>query len=134
METRHTTPIQTLIAEYLTLIAAWRRQRYQDDLRDARNLRSADAIAELAEHIRSLPDDDPRIVELDRLWRRGEQIDVGQQAAYELGRFRFFSDEGDLDPFLDQIVELAIADRGEQGRFGGRQVPGDEEIQKLWDE
>jgi len=124
--TRHSTPIQTLIGEYLTQLADWRRQRYQDDLRDARNLRSAEAIEELAAHVRSLPDDDPRIVELNRLWRRGEQIEVGQQAAYEIGRFRFFSEEGDLDPFIDEIIELAIADRGEQGRFGGRQVPGDE--------
>jgi hypothetical protein len=126
METRHSTPIQTLIAEYLTQIAAWRRQRFQDDLRDPRNLRSADAIEEFSAYIQALPGDDPRIVELNRLWRRGEQIEVGQQAAYEIGRYRFFTDEGDLDPFLHQIIELAVADAGERGRFGGIQVPGDE--------
>ena len=126
MERRHVTPIQTLIVEYLTQLAAWRRMRYQDDLRDARNLRSADAIEELGRYIAALPDSDARIKELDRLWRRGEQIEVGQQAAYEIGRFRFFVPETELDAFVDQMVDLARADANEHGRFGGPQVPGDD--------
>lgn len=126
MNNAHRTSIQILIAEYLTQIAAWRRLRYQDDLRDARNLRSADAIDELGRHILALPDDDPRIFELERLWRQGEQIEVGQQAAYEIGRFRFFVAETELEAFVDQMVDLARSDANERGSFGGRQVPGDE--------
>jgi hypothetical protein len=126
METRHSTPIQTLIAEYLTQLADWRRMRFQDDLRDPRNLRSADGIEELATLIRSLPNSDPRLKELDRLWRRGEHIEVGQQAAYEIGRFRFFIPETELDAFVDEMVDLARADANERGQFGGKQVPGDE--------
>jgi hypothetical protein len=126
MSQRHTTTIQVLIAEYLTQIAAWRRGRYQDDLRDARNLRSAEAIEELGRYVRGLADDDERVVELDRLWRQGEHIEVGQQAAYEIGRFRFFVPETELDAFIDQMVDLAREDANEYGRFGGRQVPGDE--------
>jgi hypothetical protein len=126
MEKRDTIQIQKLIEEYLTQLADWRRVRYQDDLRDARNLRSADGIEELAAHIRLLPDDDPRLVELNRLWRRGDQVEVGQQAAYEIGRFRFFIPDTELDPFLSEMVDLALTDANEHGRFGGKQVPGDE--------
>lgn len=126
MEKRHTTTIQVLIAEYLIQIANWRRSRYQDDLRDDRNLRSAEAIEELGQFVRGLPDDDERVVQLDRLWRRGEQIEVGQQAAYEIGRFRFFAPETELNAFVDQIVDLARADANEHGQFGGKQVPGDD--------
>ena len=125
MDKRHIVPIQKLIAEYLTQIADWRRMRYQDDLRDARNLVSAEAIEALAAYIRSLPENDARVAELDRLWRRGEQVEVGQQAAYEIGRFRFFIPDTELDAFVDEMVDLARADANEHGQFGGRQVPGD---------
>jgi hypothetical protein len=115
-----------LIAEYLRSVAAWRRQRYQDDLRDPRNLRSASALDELADYVAALSPNDERLQRLRELAVIGETFVPGQQTAYEIGRFRFFSDEAGLDAFLDRIVELAVADRGEQGRFGGRQVPGDE--------
>jgi hypothetical protein len=118
--------INQMMADYLRSVAAWRRQRYQDDLRDVRNLRSAAALEELAEHILSLPPDDERLRQLPRLAVEGDAFVPGQQTAYEIGRFRFFSEEAGLDAFVDRILELAIADRGEQGRFGGPQVPGDE--------
>ena len=126
MDRNGRTPIANLIADYLMQIADWRRMRFEDDLRDRRNLVSAEGIRDLAGHIRALPDDDPRLARLDHLWRRGESIEVGQQAAYEIGRFRFFAPATTFEAFLDDIVGLAEADRGEAGRFGGRQVPGDE--------
>ncbi|HRA46614.1 MAG TPA: hypothetical protein PK819_00930 [Thermomicrobiales bacterium] len=126
MERHHTTPIATLIAEYLTQLAAWRRQRYDDDLRDKRNLVSAEGILALAAYIKTLPKDDARLLRLDHLWRRGEQIEVRQQAAYEIGRFRFFNPAAEFDTFLDDVIVLAEADISEGSRFGGRQVPGDE--------
>jgi hypothetical protein len=117
--------INQMMAEYLRSVATWRRQRYQDDLRDARNLRSATALDELAAHVLALPPEDARLQRLHGLAVQGEAFVPGQQTAYEIGRFRFFSDEAGLDAFVDRIVELAAADRGEQGRFGGPQVPGD---------
>src|SRR5262245_12760045 len=113
------------MAEYLRSVATWRRQRYQDDLRDARNLRSAAALEELAAHVLTLPPEDERLQRLHGLAIEGEAFVPGQQTAYEIGRFHFFSDEAGLDAFVDRIVELAISDRGEHGRFGGLQVPGD---------
>jgi hypothetical protein len=114
-----------MIADYLRSVAAWRRQRYQDDLRDARNLRSAAALEELAEHFLRLPPEDERLQRLQRLAVQGAAFVPGQQTAYEIGRFRFFSEEAGIDAFVDRIVELATADRGEQGRFGGPQAAGD---------
>lgn len=112
-------------AQYTRAVAEWRRRRYDDDLRDRRNLRSADALDEFADYVESLPTDDERLVRLGQLCLRGETFELSQRAAYELGRFRFFSEDATLDGFLDQLVQLAEADRREHGRFGGLQVLGD---------
>jgi hypothetical protein len=118
--------IRHLIADYLRKVASWRRQRAQDDLRDARNLRSASALEELAAHILTLPEDDERLQALARLAVEGESFVPGQQTAYEIGRFHFFNEESTFDAFLTWMVELAESDRAEQGHFGGRQAPGDD--------
>jgi hypothetical protein len=118
--------VRTALGEYARSLADWRRARYQDDLRDRRNLRSADGLIELAEFLPTVPADDPRLARLTALCLQGHVFEPGQQLAYELGRFRFYSDDATLDGLLDQLVELAEADAGERGRFGGTQVPGDE--------
>ena len=123
MKTPHIVPIQTLIAEYLIQLAGWRRQRYQDDLRDPRNLRSADAIEDLARFVRDLPEADERLTELDRLWRRGEQIEVGQQAAYEIGRFQFFESDTEPEQFIDFVITLARADMASRAASAGHRCP-----------
>jgi hypothetical protein len=92
----------------------------------ARNLRTAAALDELADYVLTLPEDDPRLRELERLAGEGGAFAPDQRVLYELGRFRFHHPEAQLDPFLDVLVQLAEADRGEQGRFGGRMAPGDD--------
>ncbi len=114
------------MADYFRRIAAWRRQRAGEYDRDARNLRAAAGLDELADHVLALPADDERVVRLTALAMQGEEFVPGQQTSYEIGRFRFLSDEPTLDAFLTNVVRLAEADRGEQGRFGGRQVAGDD--------
>jgi hypothetical protein len=118
--------VQSMLAEYLRTVADWRRQRYQDDLRDRRNLQSAAALDQLADHVLALNEDDERLPELQRLSVEGDQFVAGQQTAYEIGRFHFFDVNVGFDSFLDRIVELAIADANEHGNFGGLQVPGDD--------
>lgn len=113
-------------AAYIRSVAEWRRRRYDDDLRDRRNLRSADALEEFAEYVAACPVDDQRMVRLGQLCLRGEQFEPTQQVAYEIGRFRFYGEEATFDGFLTQLVELAEADAREHGRFGGPQVPGDD--------
>jgi hypothetical protein len=114
------------VADYARSLADWRRQRYQDDLRDRRNLRSADGLTEFAVYVEQLPSDEPRLTRLAKLALQGERFEPGQMTAYELGRFRFYAEDATLDGLLDQLVELAEADHREHGRFGGPQVPGDE--------
>jgi len=114
------------VAAWLRETAAWRRRKAEEYDRDARNLRSAAALEALADHVRALPADDPRLRELERLAGEGGEFRPDQRVIYEAGRFRFHHAEAGLDPFLDTLVELAIADKGEQGRFGGRMPEGDD--------
>lgn len=114
------------LAEHFRSVAAWRRSRYQDDLRDPRNLTSAAGLDAMADWIVSLPDDDHRLASLSRLASVGGTFTPGQQTLYEIGRFRFFQPATEFDTFLDQLVILTEADHQEHGRFGGTQVPGDE--------
>ena len=117
---------QQAVADFIRATAAWRRRKAEEYDRDARNLRSAAALEELADHVLALPADDPRLRELARLTTEGEEFRPDQRVLYELGRFRFHHPEAGLDPFLDTLVELAITDKGEQGRFGGRLPEGDD--------
>lgn len=122
--------IGRLLADYARALADWRRARYQDDLRDRRNLQSADGLTAFAAFVDGLPADDPRLVRLAELSLRGEAFDPGQRTAYELGRFRFYASDATFDGMLSLLVELAEADHREHGQFGGPQVPGDDP----WDE
>ncbi len=111
---------------YLREIASWRRRKAEEYDRDARNLRTAAALDELADYVLSLPAEDARLRDLARLTGLGDDFLPDQRVLYELGRFRFHHPETGLDPFLDTLVELALADRGEMGRFGGRLPEGDD--------
>ena len=73
-----------------------------------------------------LAPDDARLVDLRRLAAQGDEFVPEQRVLYEIGRFRFHHPDAGLDPFLDTLVELANADRGEAGRFGGRLPEGDD--------
>lgn len=117
---------QASAAAFCEATAAWRRRKAEEYDRDERNLRAAEALEQLAAHIRALPADDGRLVELHRLAASGADFQPDQRVLYELGRFRFHHPETGLDAFLDTLVELAIADRGEMGRFGGRLPAGDD--------
>ncbi len=114
------------LAAFCRNTAVWRRRKAEEYDRDARNLRTASALDDLAAHVLSLPPDDGRLRELQRLAGTAEAFTPDQRVLYELGRFRFHHAETGLDPFLDTLVELAIADRGESGRFGGVLPEGDD--------
>ncbi len=113
-------------ADFCRTTAAWRRRKAEEYDRDARNLRTAAALEELADYVLTLEDDDPRLRELARLTTEGDEFRPDQRVLYEIGRFRFHHPETGLDAFLDTLVELAIADKGEMGRFGGRLPEGDD--------
>lgn len=119
-------PFQASFAAFCEATAAWRRRKAEEYDRDARNLRTAAALDELAALVRALPPDDARLTELERLAGEAGEFRPDQRVLYELGRLRFHHPETTLDPFLDTLVDLALADRGEQGRFGGRLPEGDD--------
>ncbi len=121
-----TDPFRPAFTDYLREIASWRRRKAEEYDRDVRNLRSAASLEELAAYVRTLPEDDARLRELARLTMAGEAFRPEQRVSYEIGRFRFHYDDTGLDAFLDTLVELAIADKGEMGRFGGRMPEGDD--------
>jgi hypothetical protein len=114
------------LAEFCRATAAWRRRKAEEYDRDERNLGAAAALEELADHVLTLTAADPRLTELQRLAGTGDDFTPDQRVLYELGRFRFHHPEAGLDSFLDTLVSLAEADRGEAGRFGGRLPVGDD--------
>ncbi|MBA3414427.1 MAG: hypothetical protein H0U10_04280 [Chloroflexia bacterium] len=117
---------QRSLADCCRSTADWRRRKAEEYDRDARNLRTAAALDDLADHVLSLPPADRRLRELARLTGLGDDFLPDQRVLYELGRFRFHHPEAGFDPFLDTLVGLAEADRGESGRFGGRLPEGDD--------
>ena len=123
---REPSPFQRSLAEYCRVTAAWRLRKADEYDRDLRNLRTAAALEELAEYILALPADDPRLRALQRLAGTGDEFTPDQRVLYEMGRFRFHHPEAGIESFLDTLVALAEADRGESGRFGGRLPEGDD--------
>lgn len=113
------------VGTYLRGLAAWRRRKAQEYDRDTRNERTAAGLEEFAVYVQDLPPNDTRIIRLRALSNGPDNFSPGQQAAYEIGRFRFFNADTRPDPFLDWVVELAEADAAENGNFGGRMAPGD---------
>ena len=108
------------VAEFCRATAAWRRRKAEEYDRDERNLRTAEALEGLADYVLTLAADDSRLVALQRLASTADDFTPDQRVLYELGRFRFHHPDAGLDPFLDTLVSLAEADRGEAGHFGGR--------------
>ena len=119
-------PFQRSLAEFCRATAAWRRRKADEYDRDPRNLRTAAALEELAAYLLGLPPDDLRLRDLQRLAGEGEEFRPDQRVLYEIGRFRFHLPDTGIEPFIDTLVVLAEADRGEAGRFGGRLPEGDD--------
>jgi hypothetical protein len=117
---------QQSLADFCRATAAWRRRKAEEYDRDERNVRTAAALEELAAYFLTLPADDTRLLDLQRLAAEGDDFAPDQRVLYEIGRFRFHHPEAGIDAFLDTLVELAEADRGEAGRFGGRLPEGDD--------
>ncbi len=117
---------QRSFADFCDATAQWRRRKAEEYDRDERNVRAANALQELGAFVLSLPRDDQRLRDLQRLAGTGEDFTPDQRVLYELGRFRFHQPDASIDAFLTQLVALAEADRGEAGRFGGLMPVGDD--------
>jgi len=119
-------------------IAEWRQEREQQDMLGlgpeaaARSRRSAEGLRELAAHVQSLSESDPRLERLRQLAFHDGQFDPGASLLNELGRFRFHDATARVEGFVDMMVELAEEDASEQGQFGGPQIPGDNPWRATW--
>lgn len=126
------------IADRIRSIAGWRQDRAVQDMLGLgpeaaeRSNRSAAGLRDLADHIRSLPDNEARIERLTRLAFSGVTFDPGASLLNELGRFRFHDPEASVDQFVTFMVELAERDASEQGQWGGPQIPGDDPWTPSW--
>jgi hypothetical protein len=117
---------QRSFAAFCDATAQWRRRKAEEYDRDQRNVRAALALEEFGAFVVSLPPDEQRLLDLQRLAGSGEDFTPDQRVLYELGRFRFHQPDASMDAFLTQLVALAEADRGEAGRFGGLLPDGDD--------
>lgn len=118
--------LQLAAARYFRSLADWRRQRAEEYDRDARNLQSAAGLDDLADFVLTLPEDDPRLLDLERLAVSGDELAPGQRAHFAAARFRFFNLDVSCDAFLTHLLELQRADIAEDGHFGGRLPEGDD--------
>lgn len=115
------------VAQHLRSIADWRRWRAQDVDRDPRNHVSAEALDELADYVLTLADDNEALIALYRYATENGQFAPGQQTNYAIARFHFFNTDSEFDPFLEHLAELAWEDLDEQGKFGGKNLPPEDD-------
>lgn len=133
-----TSDVRSSICERIESIAAWRREREQQDMLGLgpevaqRSRRSAEGLDQLAAHIRGLSPNDLRIARIAELAFYGDQFDPGATMLHELGRFRFHDPDVTLDGFVDRMAELAMLDHSEREQPGGPQVPGDNPWRPGW--
>jgi hypothetical protein len=111
------------LAAHLRGLATWRRQRAVEEPQDPRHKRSAATLDALADHVVALPADDPRLRSLRHDLLRGAGLEPGPIFANAAPRFGFYDAANDLDPLIDRLAELALADRGEAGRDPLRDLP-----------
>ncbi len=95
--------------------ADWRTRKAEKYPEDERNLRSSQALRNLAARMNEVPADHPKVRDLWRLWFgpelpgkvRGQNkaLDLIEIVSEELHQYGFYSDEnGDPEPFLDLLI------------------------------
>ncbi len=95
--------------------ADWRTRKAEKYPEDERNLRSSQALRNLAARMNEVPADHPKVRDLWRLWfgpalpgkirGRNKALDLIEIVSEELHQYGFYSDEdGDPEPFLDLLI------------------------------
>ena len=116
---------QQAIAEHLRAVAQWRRDKMQEFDPDARNLRSAAGLDDIAEHVLALPEDDAQLAEFISLTFLGQMFRPGQRVEWEIPRFRFYHEESTVEGFFACLVDLARVDADATDPIGLPMVEGD---------
>ena len=102
---------------YLRSVSDWRRSRAEQYPDDDRNERCADGLAELADHIESLPQghEDIRVLQNacqipGSVGSDGDFI-PGLRLRYDVSHFRFYRAQEDVSEFLAHMGTVAVVDR-----------------------
>ncbi|MFZ0118113.1 MAG: hypothetical protein WAL99_01415 [Pseudonocardiaceae bacterium] len=101
-----------LLADYLREQARWREIKAEEYPEDARNARSARALLDAAEYVAQLPDDDQRLVRLDRACRYTELgiFAGGEEVGHVVRLHHFHGPTGSPSQFLDDLAGAAEKD------------------------
>lgn len=116
MTTQAETSIQGRLAGYFESQAQWREMKAEEFPADNRNQSSAMSLRQLAEHVRSLPDDDPRVVAvkeyaaLYEIEHSGLEGGLGGSPA-PASRIGFSNRRVNIDDELSWYVEANLAEQ-----------------------
>src|SRR5436190_491762 len=115
-----------MLAEYIEDQSNWRHQKHAEHPDDQRNEQAADALIGLAQYVRDLPSDDPRLQELQSLGMV-DGVDVfmaGPETSRAISRFRFNNTGKSCGDFLTELVSIARDDALEMANMAGLLDPG----------
>ena len=107
---------KSLLIDWICSKVDWRELKAAEYPDDDRNASCAADLRELADFVRSLPDDDERVDRLVCLCTRDDQGNdlgvfvPGDELDYCVSRFGFHNPSEDPDRFLSQLVKIAVSD------------------------
>ena len=122
--------IREVLAQEFASTAAWRRDLAKRHPEEPANLHSASALEQLAEYVRSLPEDDARLQALASLNRDLDFFSLGgEDTRYLIDQYGFQGSSvlvtADVcTAFLGQLVEAASDDDAD--RISRQDAPGAE--------
>ena len=102
---------------YLRSVSDWRRSKAEQYPDDDRNERCADGLAELADHIESLPQEheDIRVLQnacgIPNSAGADDDFIPGLRLEYDISHFRFYRAQEDVSQFLARMGTVAVVDR-----------------------
>ncbi|MGI8411454.1 MAG: hypothetical protein ACR2QA_02970 [Solirubrobacteraceae bacterium] len=119
--------VQDVIAEGIESQASWRDQKAEEYPDDFRNARAADGLKQLAEYVRRLPDNDPRVQSLNPIAVQptgGDVFSPGAETDRLISRFCFDNDgtpptDDQCSSFFDDVTEQAEREHIQVLKEGG---------------
>jgi hypothetical protein len=100
-----------LLGEYFREQARWRGEK-ADEYDDDRNTQSGMAFVDAAQYVEQLPEDDPRLVRIDKALRLTELgiVIAGHELRNKVRLWRFHGFTGSPSDLLDDIAAAAEHD------------------------
>ena len=119
--------MKDLIIMAVESTAAWRQKKAREYRDDRRNIDASLQLADLARELSAIPEDDPRLIEIEAYNDRPEMLDlmseIMEQQSVLLRLVGFSGGFEDAGAYLDRLVEIHREAFGEHGR--ARRTIGD---------